>query len=80
MKLDWTKSGRDWFAIWGKFRADVRGPSGPLGFSHWSVRTSDREGGSGGTSAVQTSKRAAEREIERFAVWLRNQSRPDLAK
>lgn len=71
MKLTWTKSGRDWFSVYGKFRADVRGPSGPLGFSHWSVKADDKHGGSGGTSSVAASKRAAESEVERFAAFLR---------
>ena len=75
MKLNWTKSGRDWFAVWGQFRADVRGPGGPLGFSHWSVHAGNKSGGSGGTSSVQSSKRAAEAEVERFSAWLRNEER-----
>ena len=74
MKLDWTKSGRDWFAIYGQFKAKVGGPSGPLGFSHWSVYAGDRAGGSGGTSSIQMSKREAEREVERFAKVLKQKA------
>ncbi len=79
MKLKWTKSGRDWFAIHGKFRAEVKGPNGPLGFCHWSVRAGDRSGGSGGTSSVQQSKRSAENEVERFARMLAAHSDNTLA-
>jgi hypothetical protein len=70
MKIEWTKSGRDWFGIYGRFRAEVRGPNGPLGFCHWSVRASEQRGGSGGTSSVRASKRAAENEIVRFSNFL----------
>lgn len=79
MKLEWTKSGRDWFAIYGQFKAKVGGPSGPLGFSHWAVYAGNRAGGSGGTSSVQMSKRAAESEVERFAKFLK-QKRAELAQ
>ncbi len=73
--LTWTKCGRDWFAIYGKFRADVKGPHGPLGFCHWSVRAGNKSGGSGGTSSVRQSKRAAEVELARFAKFISQESK-----
>lgn len=73
-RLTWTKSGCDWIGIYGKFRAKVNGPKPPLGFCHWSVYAGDRAGGSGGTNSVQQSKRAAEREVERFAAFLTKQA------
>ncbi len=69
MELDWTKSGRDWFGICGQYRAEVKGPSGPLGFSHWSVKFGDKRGNSGGTSSVRSSKKAAEAECDRLAKF-----------
>ena len=71
MSLKWTRVGEKWLAIEGQFRAEVRRPTGPLGFCHWSVRAGDRPGGAGGTSSLAESKREAARELERFKNYLR---------
>lgn len=67
MKLDWTKCGRDWFGIYGQFRADVRAPDriGPYGFYGWSVHNKDNHCG-GLSPSVQAAKRASEKELERL--------------
>lgn len=70
-KLAWVKGDAGWLGIYGKFRAVVNKPSGPLNMSHWSVYAGDKRGGSGGTSSVRASKRAAENEVSRFAEFLR---------
>lgn len=70
-KLKWSKSPDGWIGIWGKFRATVKRP-GYVMLYHWAVCTTKNErGGSGGTSSVIASKRAAEIELERFAKFLR---------
>lgn len=76
MKLRWIKALDGWVASKGNIGAKVRNPTGPLGYSHWSVWSGHKNGGSGGTSSVAASKREAEREVERFADFLKKQERP----
>jgi hypothetical protein len=75
MALKWTQSGDRWFAIEGKFRAEVKRPFEGGFMYHWSVRAGDISGGSGGTSSAPASKRAAENELIRFKEFLRKRTR-----
>ena len=75
-KLVWIKSGKEWHGIYGQFRAKVSAPVAPMFMHHWSVWVGVRSGGSGGTSSVIASKRAAENEVVRFAEVLRKERHP----
>lgn len=74
-KLRWTKSHDRWFAIDGKFRAEVKRPYEDGFMFHWSVRAGDISGGSGGTSSAIASKREAEKELVRFREFLRSKTK-----
>lgn len=68
MRLEWTKSGRDWIGIYGQFRAKVFASRGPLGHVSWTLYAGKTNCGSGGTSSIKASKRAAEIAVERVVA------------
>jgi hypothetical protein len=72
LKYKWIKTFDGWACLAANVRARVGEPSGSLGFSHWYVSASGPglNGASGGTPSVLDSKRAAEREMDRFSGTL----------